>query len=200
MIHYWLILELSTLEGHDCKVKQKAVLILTTALYVIQSAIIFSPVISYRGNRSLCCWMCGRGCEWNFYSGPSACRWMKSTYYAAKVPIFIVCVCACVPVCVCVCISPHYTLCVDLSRRVTPEGRSPALLRSDALNYTTLTLIAEAQEHTGRGISAYVLSSRLKHRVWMWRIFPGADMSAHYTITSVRLSPTHRKCVLLRGA
>ena len=59
-----------------------------------------------------------------------------------------VCVRACV--CMCVCISPHYTHCVDLSRRVTPEARSPALLGSDALNYTTLGLIAELQvEHTG---------------------------------------------------
>lgn len=53
-------------------------------------------------------------------------------------------VCEWVCVHVCVCISPHYTHCVDLSRRVTPEAHSPALLRSDALNYTTLALIAGA--------------------------------------------------------
>ena len=75
---------------------------------------------------------------------------MKSTYYAARVPISSVCVCVreSASMCVCVCISPHYTHCVDLSRRVTPEARSPALLRSDALNYTTLTPIAGAQELT----------------------------------------------------
>lgn len=53
--------------------------------------------------------------------------------------------------CMCVCSSPHYSHCVDLSSRVTPEARSPVSLRSDALNYTTFG--------GGRGSSAFHVKS-----------------------------------------
>lgn len=93
---------------------------------------------------------------------------MKSTYYAARLPIS--------SVCVCVCVSPHYTHCVDLSRRVTPEGRSPALLRSDPLNYTTLTPIAGVQDHSRKSNSAwFVCLWLLFGNLWKWS--PGTGMS-----------------------
>lgn len=163
---------------------------------VLESPPIFSPVISYGAKHSLCCWTCGRGCEWNFHIRLSACRWMKSTYYAARVPVSSVRVCMCAYVCVC--ISPHYTHCVDLSRRVTPEARSPALLKSDALNYTTLGPIAGAQEHIGRGRFSLRLLFYLKHSyvVWMWRIFSQAQICQCITQSPARGCPPLTTSVL----
>lgn len=81
----------------------------------------------------LFCWICGCGCEKYFYIKLSACKWTKKKTHLlfCKGPCLL---CRCE----CVCSSPHYTHCVDLSSRVTPEAHSPALLRSKAQNYSTL--------------------------------------------------------------
>lgn len=100
-----------------------------------QAVMMLSPVISARLAVLPSVWV------WAELLHRARCMSMNEIHLLCSKGSHIQSVCLCVHVC----ISPHYTHCVDLSRRVTPEGPSPPFsphIEERCPDYTTLRFTA----------------------------------------------------------